>query len=125
MQAAGDGEVRPTIVIEVENSGGGNIIERDKIDSVCRGTSIERHEWNRVYLKELYVGNNKYVEGEEGNTIECRDNSIELFRNQGRFTCELESIDENNPAYNARIKAVLEYGYSESSSRQVEIEKRN
>ncbi len=124
MVTDGGDKVKPIITIDIENAGRGSVIERDKISKFCKGEGVDRYNHNIVYLKELQIGNEKYIEGSGDNTIECRRPVAELSRNEGSIVCEFkEGISKGSAAYNARMMAVFEYGYTESTSRQVEITK--
>lgn len=120
-----DGEMtRPEIILHIQNLGDGRVVKKSKASDVCTGESLKRGDRNNVYLKELHVGNNIYEKDGEENDIKCRTEKVELINNEGRIACELkEGINKESPAYEARITAVFEYGYTQSYSRKIEIEK--
>jgi len=120
----GDGTVRPKFILHIENSGSGRVVDKDKVTDVCEGRTLQRGDRNVVYLKELRIGNNIYNKDGEDNDIKCRSEKIDLVNDEGRITCELkEGMSKESPAYEARIMAIFEYGYTRSYSRQIEIEK--
>lgn len=117
-------DITPKVTFHVENAGDGRVIDKDKVSEMCTGGELGRRDRNNVHLEELQIGNNIYERGGEENDIECRKEKIELTGHEGRITCEMKnSISEDSPAYEARIMAVFEYGYSESYTREIEIEK--
>ncbi len=124
-----DDVTAPQFIISVENKGKGEVISRDKLRQACSASKLESGDWNRVTVSEFGFSNDKYYYkyGDENSNIECTPNPVRLIKGAGTVRCTLKSdkISRDTPAYTTSAHVKLDYGYTQSVTKNVVIEKIN
>ena len=116
-----DNKVQPVIIIHVEHKGKGTLLKGSSAEKACTQDAMERQDINVVQLSGFYLGNKEYKAGQ--GDILC-DSQVKLIDGKGKFTCRVkDTIDTNSPAYHAQARAILQYGYSKSTSKNVDVER--
>ncbi len=106
--------IKPQFVISLRNAGAGAVISPDKIDDVCSQQAIKFEELNKAKisasLSEI--------------PLKCDPAEVSLRDNQARTRCYLEEgISKSKGTYFAPLVVELDYGYTESISKEIEIRK--
>jgi len=106
--------------IFVENKGDGQIVASDKLKEACSAAKLSRQDWNEITVKEVRFGKFTYTEGED-----CEPNPIHLGSGDNYFKCKIKDNDitKETPAFESLVYIKLEYGYSESLSKTIVVEK--
>jgi hypothetical protein len=122
----------PQLIIYTQNVGKGKVINRDKLKQACSAASLGYSDWDVVTLTELRLGD-KYVYqyGADGpsrsNTMSCKPNPFRIRAGDSFIRCTAEGNAEKmrrtDPAYVAHAFIRLEYGYQQSVSKKVIVEK--
>ncbi len=121
---SGDETVQPEFMIYVEDIGKGAVVDRDKTDDACTG-SVRINDWDVVHVLEIGVGTKyRYEPGDENSLIECPE-KFTLTDGKGRFRCRIkDKIKKQVPAYVTQISVKIGFGYTESESMTIDIEKK-
>lgn len=114
--AMDDNKIIPSYLIVISNAGSGNPILSNNVDDFCSASVGKTDDWNKIR-----------IDAKLGNVpMSCFPNPVKLSNNGDTFiTCSLdEGIEGNKPAYVTPITIKLDYGYSFTISKEVEIGKR-
>jgi len=119
----------PQFIIHISNKGKGKVVNVDKVKHACSAAKLDVKDWNRVVLSEFRFSNEKYkyVYGAEDNNIECTPNPLRLIDGEDFIRCtfkqDTEKIPKETPAYTTQGYMKFDYGYVQSVSKNVVIEK--
>lgn len=118
--------IKPRFTITVKNLGNGEVIKKEKVDDACSSQPMGREEWNNVNVK-AYISTM-----DEKNKLDCDiinegkndDGVIILKQKEDSIKCVYEEgFDETKGAFSSLVYIVLDYGYTETISREVKIKK--
>jgi len=106
--------------INIENKGDGQVVAFDKLKEACSAAKLARSDWNEVTIKEIRLGKFTYTEGDD-----CKPNPIHLGSGENSFKCTIKDSDitKETAAFESLVYIKLEYGYSESISKTIVVEK--
>ncbi len=106
------GDVKPMFIVHVRNDGDGQVINPTIISEVCSSRVVKHEDINYIEVS-AYLGEEELV---------CRPSPLKLREKEDIVRCSLEQgIDKDVPSYKSLLTVDLEYGYSETISKQVEI----
>ena len=118
-----DGDViRPQFKIYIRNSGKGTVIQKNSINQVCSGSSLNIATYNTMTLSEVEVSGKKLSAGQ----IECIPQNLQLKDEQDFVTCTVvpgQGISRNMLSYGSQLKIQIDYGYAESTTKEISIKK--
>lgn len=113
--------IKPRFVITVKNLGDGEVIKKDRqtIEGACSAEPIGYKEWNIVNVK-AYLSTM-----EEENKLDCANGILNLKKKEDTIRCSYEQgFDEKKGAFSAPLYIILDYGYTNTISREVKIKKK-
>jgi hypothetical protein len=122
----------PQFVIYVKNLGKGKVVNREKLKQACSASALGYDDWNRVILTEFRLGSDQFAYSyadQSKNTVECKPNPLRLRENDADnvIRCTVsgnaEKLKRTDPAFTSQAYVRLDYGYHQSASKQVIIEK--
>ncbi|MBW2987869.1 hypothetical protein DRJ48_00670 [Candidatus Woesearchaeota archaeon] len=110
-------QVVPQFLIHIRNVGSGQVIKEDSLVDVCGSSELESEAWNTVYVT-AKLGNQPMVcEPSEGGRGKLRLKEGEDF-----IKCRAQTpLTEGTPSYVTVLNINLTYGYTESISKMVRI----
>lgn len=118
--------IKPRFTITVKNLGNGEVVKKEKVADACSSQPMGREEWNIINVK-AYISNM-----EEKNKLDCditnevrnEDGIIILKQKEDSIKCVYEEgIDETKGAFSSLVYIILDYGYTDTISREVKIKK--
>lgn len=109
-----DNVLKPAFMIYIKNNGNGQVFSSDMVSSACSEQGISRESINYLGVEASF--------GSEGASLDCRPSAIKLKDNEAVIRCIYDDgIDKNKPAYSTVLRIILDYGYTQTMSKQVEI----
>ena len=113
------------LTIFAENKGEGIIINPDRYDQICKGTNIDKDDYNVVWLKSLKYSDYEYNPHNDGiSEIVCNPNPMREIDGEYQTRCELKdknTIDKSKLTFETPLVVEIEYGYKQSISKEIEI----
>jgi hypothetical protein len=103
----------PTFTLTFDNPGGGQIVAPDKVSEACSGRAVENINHGEV---KAYLVDKELSCAKEGKA----QVSFEKGRNVVRCTLP-EGIDKTLAPFNSVLRVEVDYGYSSTISRSVQI----
>lgn len=112
--------IRPFFIIHLKNIGDGQVINKSSVNFACSSNSVPRSDWNVVELVEVTFSKYKMSTGE----IVCEPRPLRLENDEDTIKCWLrDGIMSNQDTFQSYLSVDLAYGYTESISKSVNIEK--
>ncbi len=114
--------IRPQFKLYLSNQGKGNVISPGSVSKVCSKNAFGQEIYNTVRLNEVEISGRKLSSGD----MECFPTEIALRENEDFITCTVKSskgISRNTASYLTPLKIDIDYGYAESSSKEISINK--
>lgn len=114
--------IRPQFKIYIQNRGQGTVIQKDSINQVCSGNSLNIATYNTLSLTEVEISGKKMSAGQ----IECIPRNLQLKNEQDFVTCTIVSgqgISRNMLSYLSPMKIQIDYGYANSITKEISIKK--
>lgn len=118
--------IKPRFIITVKNLGNGEVVKEDKIEDVCSSKPVNYTEWNNINVK-------AYLSAiDEENKLDCDvikggskdDGTIILKQKEDIIRCSYEEgFEETKGAFSSPLYILLDYGYTDTISREVRIRK--
>ena len=121
-----EGKIKPRFIITVKNLGNGEVIKHDKVEDACYSKPINYAEWNNIRIK----AHLSKVEDED--KLDCDlikegktdDGTLNLRKKEDTIRCSYEKgFDEIRGTFSTPIYIVLDYGYTNTISKNVKIKK--
>lgn len=118
--------IKPRFTITVKNLGNGEVLKSEKVEAACSSEPINYTEWNNINVK-AYISSI----GEE-NKLDCDvikegtkdDGTIILKQKEDIIKCSYEEgYDEKKGAFSSPLYIILDYGYTNTISKEVKIKK--
>lgn len=118
--------IKPRFIITVKNLGNGEVVKKEKVRAACSAEPIGYKEWNNINIK-AYISTM-----EEENKLDCDiikegtkdDGTIILKQKEDTVRCVYEEgFDEKKGAFSSPLYIILDYGYTDTISREVKIKK--
>lgn len=109
-----EGKVSPSFVIKLANLGEGQVISPGKYTEICSSSKIGKNDFNKVKI-EVLLGRNK---------LECDKDTVTLRNKEATVHCKLSKGIVSAETFSSPLTVTLEYGYSTTISKKVEIRKR-
>lgn len=104
--------IMPRFIIHVENQGDGQVTSTSRYQNLCSSDEIDYNEINKINV-------NAFL-GDEAMT--CSPKVLKLRQEDSIIRCTLENgFNKDIPSYSTLLTVKLDYGYSQSISKQVEI----
>ncbi|MBD3310704.1 hypothetical protein GF351_05805 [Candidatus Woesearchaeota archaeon] len=104
--------IMPQFRITVANKGGGRSFRKDLVKEMCTGATIDIKGFNTAEV-------NAYLSEE---ALECRPHYVNLEERDAEVVCALtEGIPVEFGSYKTPLTVTIDYGYTDSMSKQVEI----
>jgi hypothetical protein len=117
MIAAKD-SITPQFIIHIRNSGGGSVIDKDKISDACSSAPLGYDSYDIVDIDEIKFSGFSTKSG----NIDCYPKRIKMKEGEGTVRCTLgEGLLNANTvsSYTTSLYIKLSYGYTQSISKQV------
>ncbi len=114
--------IRPQFKIYIQNRGRGTVIQKNSLAQVCSKDSLDVTTYNTLSLSEVEISGRKLSAGQ----IECIPRVLQLKKEQDFVTCTINSgsgISRNMLAYESPLKIQIDYGYTESITKEISIKK--
>ncbi len=109
-----DGVIKPMFIIYIENRGGGEVTNPNSIKKICSEEQINPEDLNYIEV-EAFLSETPLV---------CRPSPIKLQGREKVVRCSLEEgISKEIPSYSTILTVKLDYGYTDTISKRVEIRK--
>ncbi|TKJ17426.1 hypothetical protein CEE44_02725 [Candidatus Woesearchaeota archaeon B3_Woes] len=109
-----DGIIKPMFVIYIENKGQGEVTNPNSIKKICSDEQINPEDLNYIEV-EAFLSETPLV---------CRPSPIKLQEREKVVRCVLEEgISKDVPSYSTILTVNLDYGYTDTISKRVEIRK--
>jgi len=118
--------IKPNFIITVKNIGKGEVVKENKVEDACSSRPINYTEWNNINVK-AYISTM-----DEENKLDCDfikegtrdDGTIILKQKQDIVRCSYEEgFDEKKGIFSSPLYIILDYGYTDTISREVRIKK--
>ena len=117
--------IKPRFIITVKNLGNGEVIQKEKVEAACSSQPIGYKEWNNINIK-AYISNM-----DDENKLDCditeegtQDGVIILKQKEDSIRCAYEpGFNEEKGAFASPLYIILDYGYTDTISREVKIKK--
>ncbi len=130
-------DIKPQFLIYVENRGAGDVVNKDSYDNICtQSESSGSDVWNRAHIQVFTTGSQgenqlvccpNDVNGncDEKETDTNKKTGILRFRDKKDFVrCTFSNgIPRNYDAYTSPLKILIDYGYVQSISTNIIIQK--
>jgi len=112
----GDNEVKPVFKIWVQNVGNGMVIEKNSISEACSSSSLTREDDLGIISVNVELGDQR---------LDCSPIPMKLQKDQDYVRCELtEGISTDFITYQSILKITLDYGYTFTVSKSIDIKNR-
>ena len=122
------GEIEPRFIITVKNVGKGEVIKssKDVIMGACSSDPIGRGDWNSITIK-VYLSTM-----EDENKLDCditneegSDDGILILKGgEDKIRCVYDKgFEEKEGTFSSPLYIILDYGYTDTISREVKIKK--
>lgn len=118
--------IKPRFIITVKNLGKGEVVKKDSIRAACSSEPVGHEEWNNINVK-AYISTM-----DEENKLDCDitnedakdDGTIILKQKEDSIRCSYErGFEEKEGTFSSPLYILLDYGYTNSISREVKIKK--
>jgi hypothetical protein len=116
--------IKPSFLITVKNIGNGEVVKENKVEDACSSRPVNYTEWNNINVK-AYISDMS-----EGNKLDCDmvneddEGTIILKQKQDIIRCSYEKgFDEKKGVFSSPLYIILDYGYTDTISREVRIKK--
>lgn len=119
-------KIKPRFTITIKNLGNGEVFEKEKVKAACSSEAIGYGEWNKVSVI-AYISTM-----DEENKLDCDvikegardDGAIILKQKEDSIRCIYENgFDEVKGAFSSPLYILLDYGYTDTISREVNIKR--
>jgi hypothetical protein len=111
-----DNFLKPVFLIYIMNEGNGGVISPEGVDLACSEFGVRKNDINKIDV-EAYLAS-------EGKKLNCVNSNIKLAEGENMIRCVLEDgVDAKTEPYSTVLKVVLNYGYTETISKSIEIKK--
>jgi hypothetical protein len=112
-------KLKPQFKIFLQNSGSGTVIKKGSVATVCGSSQLNSDTYNSVKLSALEFSNYKL------NDFTCIPDELSLRNEEDFIVCTLNNgIDrKSTPTYVTPLKIQIDYGYTQSDSKQIKIKK--
>ncbi|MBI4441584.1 hypothetical protein HY639_05430 [Candidatus Woesearchaeota archaeon] len=107
-----DGQMGSAFIVTILNKGSGRVVEMGQSDALCSATADLTKVWDRVMVTAVLGGRE----------IRCKKNVIRLENNKGEAVCE-GTTDPSASPYVAPLQIYLDYGYTQTLSKQFAVER--
>jgi hypothetical protein len=120
------GTVQASFIIHIQNKGTGTPVNMLNTKAACGvNTDKDLTYWNYVHLKTIQLSDNFYQfynkDSTSGNMV-CSPNPVKLEKGIGQIRCTTPDLSPGS-SYIAPLNVILAYGYTESISKPVIIER--
>ncbi|MAG08718.1 hypothetical protein CMO89_04540 [Candidatus Woesearchaeota archaeon] len=123
-EEAGINKVRPAFMVYIENKGNGEVVKNNKVGEACSSVKLEHEAFNTIYVRAFLSGkelNCSPKERLEGGGV-SPEGYVRLKGKEDFVRCSLEEgIGKEMGTYTAPLTVELDYGYTFSISKDVEI----
>jgi len=107
-------KVIPQFTFHIVNGGGGEIVDPGQLESVCSSAALDRDTFNKVKVNAVL--------GDQRLTCNLKEGEFFLLPKRKTFSCRLiEGLSKRRGSYIAPLIVTLDYGYTQSISKKVEI----
>ncbi len=105
-------KTKPTFMITIENLGDGEVVATGKQADFCSGTKVQKEDFNVVKITAILGGTK----------LKCTKDTLTLYEKSAIANCELEEgITKTADTFSSPLTIILEYGYTKTISKSVEI----
>lgn len=121
-------KIKPRFMITVKNLGKGEVVKKDKVKAACSSEAVGYKEWNNINVQ-VYISTMK-----DEDKLDCDiikegtqdDGTLILKQKEDKVRCSYEpGFDEKIGAFSSPLYIILDYGYTDTISREVRIKKIN
>ena len=103
---------KPIFTINMKNVGRGEIIDTDAVQRLCSSAPVNKEDFNQISVTATLGGR----------TLSCKPKDFQLFKDKDFVICTLpQGLDVKLGSYVTPLVVDLEYGYTESISKKIEI----
>ncbi len=107
-----DGSLGSVFIITLQNRGNGKVIEAGHSKEACSGTEDVGSLWDKVRVTAVLGGRQ----------IQCKKEVVRLENNKAEVFCE-GSLQQTAGPYMAPLQVYVDYGYTQTLSKQFVIER--
>jgi len=107
-----EGRLATSLTITLQNKGTGRVIEAGQSAAVCSSRGDLTKVWDRVIVTAVMAGKK----------INCKKDYVTLENNKAEITCE-GTVENVQGPYVAPLQVYLDYGYTQTLSKQFYIER--
>lgn len=106
--------IKPRFEITISNAGRGQVVSTEKYQHACTAAALGKEDLNRLSVR---------VELPE-EELECTPDVLKLKEGKATIRCEVAAgIDKGRGTFPSSLSITLEYGYTFSISKNIEIRK--
>ncbi|PIN87243.1 hypothetical protein COV19_00545 [Candidatus Woesearchaeota archaeon CG10_big_fil_rev_8_21_14_0_10_44_13] len=107
----------PQFVVHISNKGDGLVFNKDKVSDACSSANLKTEDINTVTLDDISFSGYSL----KGGYFECSPIQIRLRGQDDKFVCKVKKgiINTKTGAYSTTLEVVLEYGYSQTISKDL------
>lgn len=112
-------KLKPQFKIFLQNTASGTVIKKGSVSEVCGNSQLNSDTYNSVKLSALEFSNYKLSD------FTCIPNELSLRNEEDFIVCTLnKGIDrKTTPTYVTPLKIQIDYGYTQSVSKQIKVKK--
>ncbi|MEM4268180.1 MAG: hypothetical protein QXK37_05110 [Candidatus Woesearchaeota archaeon] len=125
MQPSGTNTAKSQFVVHITNKGNGRPVNITGLADACKDTQLPPNYFDIVYIDTVQLSSNyifKWGDEDTSQGIICKPNPVRLENKEGYFICTTNEI-ENKGNYETQLFIRLVYGYTESKSMPIEIQR--
>ncbi len=107
-----DNSLGSSFTITIQNKGTGKVVETGQSNALCSATGDLPKIWDKVFITAVLGGKE----------IRCKKEMVRLENNRAEVVCE-GALDPTRGPYVAPLQVYLDYGYTQTLSQQMTIER--
>ncbi len=115
------GSVQPQFIIHIQNLGKGQATNKESVAKACSSQPLDINDWNLIGLADLRFSR---FSARRGDFI-CSNLPLRLREGSGTMKCTLKPnlLRKDEGAFTTTLFTSLEYGYTQSVSKTVQLER--
>ncbi|MFO8016620.1 MAG: hypothetical protein R6U32_05940 [Candidatus Woesearchaeota archaeon] len=119
MMAGEDDSIKPQFIIHISNKGRGTVLSPGKVRQACSASPLSHEDLKTVRIDDISFSGYSMKAGH----IRCEPVNLKLRGDEDRIICTTKPgiISKEDGSYKTSLQVRLNYGYSQTISRTVEM----
>lgn len=111
--------ISPQFVVHISNKGEGIAFRQDKIRDACSSNALKAEEINTITVSDISFSGYSL----QGDHFDCNPTQVKLRGTDDKFVCRVKKgvISDKAGTYSTSLQITLKYGYSQSISKDITI----